>query len=48
MTDATVKEAFISMDMDDKKNIFTSYPAEVYYFSELYPGRDDIYNLERW
>ncbi|OWM68910.1 uncharacterized protein LOC116210005 isoform X1 [Punica granatum] len=28
MTDAAVKDAFINMDMDENKNIFTSYPAE--------------------
>lgn len=34
MTDAAMKDAFISMDSDDNKNIFNSYPAEVSYFSE--------------
>lgn len=41
MTDAAVKDTFISMDMDDNKNIFTSYTAEVYYFYEM----EYIYNL---
>ncbi|KAK4780177.1 hypothetical protein SAY87_016283 [Trapa incisa] len=29
MTGAGIRDTFISMDMEDKKNIFTSYPAEV-------------------
>lgn len=45
MTDAAVKDTFISVDMEDNKNIFTTYPTEVIFPLNYLLEVKHIYNI---